>query len=142
MDEKINQKYSNIVIVSYSPIKMEDQTLKSIPLKAGCHAQGPPTEHGLTALYHYQVHQVPRQRLIVGRQSERVQAEEHTVLHHSFVTKHTGHTHLGTGDHSQEAKGMKEVIGFRIKQGFNLLICAFRLDQHKLALKHNNFNQN
>lgn len=33
-------------------------------------------------------------RLVVGRQQQRVQAEEHAVSHHTIVTIHAGHTHL------------------------------------------------
>lgn len=77
---------------------------------AGCHTQGPPTVEGLTALHHYQVDQVPYQRLVVGRQQQRVQAEEHTFLHHSTVSIHAGHMHLER----------KEVIRFITKQGFNI----------------------
>lgn len=67
-----------------------------IPLSAWGQAQGPPIVQGLTALHHYEVDQVPWQRMVVGRQQQRVQAEEHTVLHYTFFTIQTGHMHLET----------------------------------------------
>lgn len=70
----------------------------------GCHTKGPPTIKGLTALHYYQVDQVPWQRLVVGRQQKRVQAEEHTVIHHSEVIKHTGNLHLVIADNSNDGE--------------------------------------
>ena len=40
----------------------------TLPLKAGRHAQGSPAVDGLIALHHYQVHQVPWRRPVLGGQ--------------------------------------------------------------------------
>lgn len=68
-----------------------------IPLRAGRHAKSPPAIQRLTALHHYKVNQVSRQRLVVGRQQHKVQAEENTVIHHAIATIDAGHTHLQGG---------------------------------------------
>lgn len=73
-----------------------------------CHTKSPPTIEGLPALHHYQVDQVPRQRLVVGRQQKRVQAEEHAVIHHAMITIHTGHTHLEGAGRLEEGSGMNK----------------------------------
>lgn len=103
-----------------------------IPLKAGCHAQGPPTVEGLTALHHYQVDQVPWQRLVVGRQQQRVQAEEHIVLNHSNITIHAGHTHLEIVDHSEEGNE----ISHSIYNQTRMCYYSTGLDRHEWAFKH------
>lgn len=75
-----------------------------------CHTKRPPTIEGLPALHHYQVDHVPRLRLVVGRQQKRVQAEEHTVVHHSMITIHAGHTHLERADRLEKGSGMNKMI--------------------------------
>lgn len=41
----------------------------------------------------------------MGREQERVQAEENTVIHHSTTTIDTGHTHLQKGGENDKLGG-------------------------------------
>lgn len=70
----------------------------------GCHTKGPPTIEGLTALHYHHIDQVTWQRLVVGRQQKGVQAEEHIVVHHSEVIKHTHNLHLMIAENSNEGE--------------------------------------
>lgn len=42
----------------------------------------------------------------MGREQERVQAEENTVIHHSTTTIDTGHTHLQKGGENDKWGGV------------------------------------
>lgn len=43
----------------------------------------------------------------MGREQERVQAEENTVIHHSTTTIDTGHTHLQKGGENDKWGGLQ-----------------------------------
>lgn len=50
----------------------------------------------------------------MGREQERVQAEENTVIHHSTTTIDTGHTHLQKGGENDKLGGGGGLQSFTI----------------------------
>lgn len=50
----------------------------------------------------------------MGREQERVQVEENTVIHHSTTTIDTGHTHLQKGGENDKWGGFYKVLPLQI----------------------------